>query len=427
MSSVRKAFLLALLVITSRGLNAQTLQPTLSVDSLVAEVLLHNPGLESLQHAVAAARAREVPAGAFDDPVFGYAVAPRSVGADDLDTGHIVRIEQPLPWFGKRSSRRAAAQAESAREFASLESAQQQARLRARLLFADWYFVHEALAINRQQQRSLAELEETAEGLYRAGLGSQAGVLSASLRREQRAQEAIALQAQQRGLAARINALRNQPVDLAVGLPAELPEPLVPATLRGLVHALRMSNPELARLDAEQARAAQQTALAELDYRPDFRLTAQYLGTLPREENRGQIGVVLNIPIGRSKRDAAADAARADQARIAAQRVQRSNALEAELAAEYAALRSMLETAALYRSRLIPLAEQAHGAALADFAASDGSARAVVDAEDDLLQTRLSALRSNTSAYKHWSRLHWLAGPPPFEPAAQTHAQESSQ
>ncbi len=403
---------------------AQNDSDRLTADTLVAQVIRDNPGIRSLEHAVDAARSREIPAGALEDPILGYAIAPRSIGVEDLDTGHILRFEQPLPWFGKRATRRDAARSVTASESAALEAQQLRATLTARLLFANWYFVHSALDINAAQQRALSELEDTAEGLYRSGLGSQGGVLTASLRREQRVQEALSLQASRDGIAARINALRSQPVGTRVAAPGALPERRSLPEFAAFAGALGNDNPELARLAALEDRSAQQAALAELDYRPDFRLTAQYLGTLPREEYRGQIGFVLNLPFGQRKRDAALDAARSDQARLVAEQVDRRNELLAELAAAYADAHSAIQTLTLYRSRLLPLAQQAQDVALADFAAGRGTARDVIDAEEDLLTTRLGALRAETDAYKHESRLRWLAGPQPFKSTASNDAQE---
>nr|MBV6629545.1 TolC family protein [Oceanococcus sp. HetDA_MAG_MS8] len=396
----------------------------LTADALVEQVMRDNSGLQSLEHAVDAASSREIPAGALDDPILGYAIAPRSIGVHDLDTGHILRFEQPLPWFGKRTTRRAAARSATASENAALDAGQLRAMLMARLLYADWYFVHGALDVNDAQQRALTELEDTAEGLYRSGLGSQGGVLTASLRREQRVQEALTLRANRDGIAARINALRSQPVGTRVAPPGALPAQRSLPDLAVVASALGNDNPDLARLAALEDRSAQQAALAELDYRPDFRLTAQYLGTLPREENRGQIGFVLNLPFGQRKRDAALDAARSDQARLAAKQIDRRNELLAELASVHAKAQSAIRTFALYHSRLLPLAQQAQEAALADFAAGSGTARDVIDAEEDLLTTRLGALRAETDIYKYEARLRWLAGPAPFESTASNNAQE---
>ena len=398
----------------------QAAPPTaeLTADQLVTQVLQANPGVQALEHAVNAARARALPAGALDDPMLSYAVAPRSIGAPGLDTGHIVRLEQPLPWFGKRATRRAAAQAHTNGVAAALQQRQQEAARDARLLYADWFEVHGALRINTARQRTLADLRETAEGLYRAGLGNQTGVVAATLRGEQRAQEALELKARRKALAARINALRNRPVATPLAAPGGLPLPEALPDVATLAGPWERGHPALARLRALEARAQQQVALAQLDYRPDVRLMAQYLGTLPREENRAQVGISLNLPFGHGRRDAALDAARADAEGLAAEWRERRNALRAELAAVYADAQSAIDTLALYRSRMLPLAEQAQRAAQADFAAGRGAARAAIDAEEDLLATQLGSLRAHARLYRLSVRLHWLLGADPMRPLA---------
>lgn len=136
--------------------------------------------------------------------------------------------------------------------------------------------------------------------------------------------------------------------------------------------------------------------------------------------------MALNIPFGQAKRDAALEAARAEQARTAAQRDDRQNNLLAELHDTHARTQASQDTAALYTQRLLPLAEQALEAALADFAAGSGTARSVIDAEDDLLQTRLGALDARTEAYRGRARLLWLAGPEAFDIQPPLYPQERS-
>lgn len=253
---------------------AQPAPPTLTAEALVDAVVQGNRSVEALQHAVTAAEARERPAGALDDPTVAYAIAPRSLGVDDLDPGHILRVEQPLPWWGKRDTRRAAAAAATDHAQASLAAVQQQATLMARQLFADWFLVHAQLRINAQQQTLLADLEDTAEGLYASGLGSQSGVLSASLRREQRVQSAMALHARRLGIAARINAVRNQAASTPVAPPGPLDDGGDLPSLDHLSRAVLGANPTLRQLHAEQRQAARAVSLAELAYKPDVRLSA---------------------------------------------------------------------------------------------------------------------------------------------------------
>lgn len=385
----------------------------LSPDRLVGQVLANNPGIAALDAAVTAARERITPATRLDDPVLSYALAPASLGADDLDPGHIIGIVQPLPWPGKLAARGDAARADAASVQARHASIQRDAIRDARLAYADWYVVHAAIDANRSQQVLLASLADTARGLYRSGSGSQQAVLTAELRRTRRQREALDLGASRQAIAARINALRATPATDAVGPPAAVPDLQALPDIARLESAMRMHHPELARIDAAGQASQARIRLAELDKAPDFRVSARYLGTLPREENRAQIGVAVNLPFGpggQARRAAQRAAAQADYEQLAATHQDTRARLVAQLVQRRAAASAARDTVALYDTALLPLARQTLEAVLADYASGAGDVRDVIDAANDVLDARVGAARAAAAVYTHRAELAWLTG-----------------
>ena len=397
---------LACLVFLSQGAQAQAWR----AQRLVDEALAANSGIDALQASVTAARWQVTPAGALDDPQLSYAIAPYSVGVGGLDTGHIIGLAQPIPWPGKRATRQARATASVELAASELRQLQLELAAMARQAHAQLRYLHAAIQTNEEQRQRLADLQVAATGRYRAGAGSQHAVLSASTRLAERQRQSLELHARRQALEARINALRNRPMDAPVPRPAQWQALAGLPPADQLAGAVQHANPQLSMLRARIRAARLDHQLADLEDKPDLRLTANYLGTLPREEYRTQVGVVLNLPFGQSKRDAAQSAAAAQVVSLSAQHADIQRRLEADLAEQVAGDRAAAAMQRLYANELLPLARQTLDAALADYASGRGDVGAVIDAEERLLQARLGLLESQARQWTHRAVIARLTG-----------------
>lgn len=397
---------LAFLMLCSQPLLAQAW----TAQALVDETLAANPGVDALQQAVAAAAWQVEPAGALDDPQLTYAIAPRSVDAAGIDPGHILGVAQPLPWPGKRAAQRKAAESDVRVAESDLRALQLALSASARQAYAELNYLHGALRINAEQQQRLAKLQQATSGRYRAGAGSQHALLRASTRLAERRRQALELTAQRRMVEARVNAMRNRPIHSNVPQPSGWSTLPVLPPIAALEGALRQSNPRLLKLQAQGRTAQLNRELAALAYKPDLRLTANYLGTLPRSEYRTQVGVMLNLPLGQSKRRAAEAAADARIAGLEAEQRQQVQHLVAALAEQVAADRAAAQMLQLYRGDLVPLARQTLEAAMADYASGRGDVDAVINAEEGLLQARVGRLAAEARQWKHRARIARLTG-----------------
>ncbi len=383
--------------------------PSLAVEALVAEVLQRNPRVESLVHAQMAAQARVRPAGAWDDPILSYALAPESIGVAGLDEGHIVGLAQPVPWPGKRAAKRDAASSMADAADFNRQQGERWAAYLARSAFANWFYVHQALAANLAQQRLLQDLLQTSRSHYANGIGGQHAVLAAELRLVQRRREALAIQAELTSASAQINALREAPASAVLPSPAPLPVLAMLPAVEQLEAAL-VTHPQVAALDAQIQAAGARLRLAELASWPDLRVTANYLGTLPREENRTQVGLALNLPFGQAKRADARAVEKSQRAELQAQRRDVLAQLGAKLQQAVAQAQAATETGRLYTADLLPLARQNLQAARAEYSAGAGSVREVIEAENDLLEARLGAERARRNEYQQHARIAWMTG-----------------
>lgn len=385
--------LLVLILLVPMAAVAQAEPPLLTADRLIEEALAANFGLAASRAATAASLSDADVADALDDPRLSLGVAPNTIGSR-LDGRGLIQVSQTLPWPGKRKMRAAvaASQADASAEAEAMIVRELTAR--AKSLWADWWYLHEALARNAVERRLVAELLPVAEAQYAAGLGLQQDLLRVETRALLLEHQDVGLQQRRAELRSRINALRGRPGRDDVMPPATLPPAPVVAPADKLAEALRATHPALQRALAELEGSRARLELAERDYWPDFRVYTGYVGTLDPAEKRWQIGAEINLPFGGDKRRNAVTSASLRLARAEAQR----NDLEVQLLAELETLLARLteadRVAALYRDRILPVSQQVLEAARADFESGRGEFSNVIDAETQLLEAGLTLDRA---------------------------------
>lgn len=396
---------LALLALSmvARSVSAQA---QLDADTLVREVLQRHPGQHALSQAVSAAAARIDVAGALPDPMLSWSAAPHTVGDQRLGTRHNWQLSQSMPWPGKLGLAREAAVAAHQMQAHDLASLQLQVAEQTRQYFGQWYWVDQALAINAANQALLGELSAVATQRYASGQGTQQAVLQAELRQANLQRENLQLEQRKHSVQAAINALRDRPFDAPLAAPQPWLEPPALPPLAALVASAQRHQPALKALDAREQQSRQQLALAQRDSLPDLRLNLAHVGTMDPAEKRLQAGISLNLPLNFARRRHQVDAAEAQiqQARWAQRDV--AAQLAAAVAQAYSQVQQARQTIALYQFDLLPLAEQNLSAARADWRSGAGDFQAVIDAEQQLLATRLGIQRARVD---EWSARATLA------------------
>jgi outer membrane protein TolC len=364
--------------------------PELERRALVAEVLRRNPSLAAARFGWRAALARYPQVTAFDDPMVGYSLAPRTFGSGTVpQEAHRFDVSQAIPFPGKLALRGAAALAEaeaSGQDFAAV-------RLRlatmASILFDEYWLLARSAAINDEHLELVRELREIATSRYESGLAAQQDPLRAEIEETELLHRKLELATTQRITAQQIAAL------LHVRDGAELPPPpaafapvSTPADL-DLETALE-ERPELraagARIEAREA--AEGSALRE--YFPDFRLMGVYDRGWDVTDMRPMVGLELNVPLQRGRRRGAVEQARAEleQARRERHRIEDEVRTEVVTARErLAEARHLLD---LKRDRALPAARDRVAAVRAGFEAGRSDFDDWIEAERALRDAELA-------------------------------------
>jgi outer membrane protein TolC len=387
--------------------------PALERGALVREVLRRNPTLAAARAAVQEALARYPQDTAFDDPMLGYMVGPRSFGTSAVDDAHRVELSQALLWPGKRQLRgeRALALAEAADgELAALRL---ELALEASRLLDDAWAAARALEINAQHRALLDELRAVALARYEAGQASQQDPLQAETELAGLLHEEVEIRVGLRAAQQRLNGLlhRDPDAELPPPAPLELPAPVTDAEAH-LAAALR-ERPELHAAERRVAAGEASLDLAQREYLPDFSLVGGWDGFWQEKELQSFVGFEVNVPLRLARRRGALDEARAALARSRSERDRVED--EIRLAVRGAALR--LDEAhhlfVIVQDRRLPASRDRVAAARAGFETGRDDFLALIEAERSLRDAELALAAARAEVSRRSAELEAAAGRTP--------------
>lgn len=384
-------------------------QTPLGADEFTEAVLAHNESLEAMRQSVLAAVAQIKPAGSLEDPMLSVSSAPRTFGSTSGPTGD-VEVSQALPWWGTLDARKQVAQTEAEAADHDLKALRLRLTATARGAFADWAFVHQALEINTANQAVLAELRNIAKVRYTNGQAPQQDVLQADVERALLKQQRFEFERDQSTVQARMNALLELSPQAPVVPAGELPAPINLPAEEILADRALTHHPQLEELQAREDTAEAQISLQEKERYPKFRLSAGYNNMWSDPAMRPMVGVSITVPVDQGKYRAAIDAARAQARRAASTLKDQRASVLAELAADYAAVQEVVQSLALYRDELVPLARATLQVSRTDYGSGRGDFLNVLTAEKHRLDTELGLARVKSEYYRRLAELDRASG-----------------
>jgi cobalt-zinc-cadmium efflux system outer membrane protein len=413
----RVACLLTSLVFPAMAADSPLGTGRLASQQLVKAVLARNPSLPALRAAAQAAASRVESAGALDDPMVSYAFAPATIGGVGNPTGpdrglnQSIDVSQEIPWPGTLGLREDAARSEADAASQDLADLRLEIIAATRAGFAEWYYVHQALAINSANRDLLIELRNVAETQYAAGQATQQDVIQAELEHTRLLHETLALQREQRSIQAQLNALLNRTPSEYLAPPVQLAAPVVPPDLQVLQQTAIDTHPELKQLEAQLQASRARVELAGKDFYPKFELMAGYDSFWDEDEQRFTVGIGVNVPWNRSKYRTLKDAAQADAMQAQWELANRRAHVLAAVARARAEVAETVEVIKLHHELLVPLAQDNLNAAEADYRAGAGDFLDVITAENRKLTVELEFARAQADYVRRLAELkRWTGG-----------------
>lgn len=379
--------------------------------ALIEAVLARNPDIEAARAGWRRALARVPQEGAFDDPMVLYSIAPLSI-AGDAPFGQRIEIEQKLPITSRRSLAAAVAlaEAEAARDNANA------VRLRlaaiASTMFDDYYVAERALEVDVHHRGLLEQMRASAEAQYTAGRASQQDPLQADVELAMIDRERLMHETERKVIIAQINGLLHR--DPGASLPPPPKQLAAPpaSTLdeRALLELALRERPELRGQDARIRRGVAARELADKTAWPDIGVMASYDSMWDMPEHRWMVGLSIEVPLARGRRQGARDEAQADTDEARAMREKMADEIRVEVRMAIERVGEARAAMELYEKRILPAAKAQVDAARAGFIADQNEFQSVISAERSLRHVTLDIERARADVHRRLAELDRAAG-----------------
>ena len=370
-----------------------------SLDGLLAYAREHNPELAMRTGEAAAMHAGVGAASALPDPSFQLELMDftnaATNGSPSLLPGGVgvtrYLISQPLPYFGKRDLRGQVARHQAEQGDAQRDATWLEVEGRIRAAYARYYQAVEQARILTETRELLGDTERLAVTRYGVGLAPQQDALRTQTEITNVRVELLDARQRQRTAMASLNTLLPREADAPLAAPRRLPLPAAVPALRSLRELVAGHAPEVARDRAVIDAARSSKALTLRDRYPDFELGLR--DTRPREGvGSWDVMLTMTIPLQQTaRRHREAEAGyrlEAAQATLAATR----SRIEGQLGEAHAGLESSRDKADLLRGTLLPQAEATLQAARAGYENGKVDFSTLIEAQRQILRTRLSLL-----------------------------------
>jgi outer membrane protein TolC len=360
------------------------LRNRLALPELIQEVLARNPELAAARKQWEAATNRIAQVRSLDDPILSLQLwnVPQPLNIARTEN-HIFGLSQNLPFPGKLGLKGEVASRSADMTEQAVRAKERELVARLKQAYYDLFLAQKTIQIHHEQVALLRQFFEIANAKFRAGKGSQADVLKAQVELSLLQQQLPVLEQRRKTAAAMLNTLLDRGPSSPVGL-AQEPSPLpIEQPLDDLSSLALNDRPELKAAELDVQRSEQSRALAQRQYYPDFNVAVQRFQNYQATDGFGAY-VAMSIPFAfwtKPKYDAGVQEAAASVAAAQAQQHTLENMTRFQVDDLLAKFRATDQVATLYRTTILPQAEQSLESARVGYRVGKGSFLDLIDAQ----------------------------------------------
>ena len=345
----------------------------LPVSGYVEAAFADNPSLDAMRERIRMKENAAIKAGALDDPklrvgVTNVPLRSWDFRAEDM-TGKEIGFSQMFPWPGMRQTRADIVLREKEEAEFVLEEMRSMLRSEIKMTYAELASVRKQLEAVRRSQDVLQDIVGITQEIYAVGKGSQPDVLRGQVEFGRMREMRIDLESREQVLSVRLNTLAALPADRPVPPLEDLPEISLPYGQEDLAGIYEAERPARKAAQARVRRGDDSIRMARLAGKPEFDVSFSYMqrDAMPDGTKRTDMFssmVMMTLPIWRKEkiepgiREMEAEKRMAER-ELANLNLETSNFIGRSLAT----MKSRREAAILYRTTLIPQAEQSFQAA----------------------------------------------------------------
>jgi outer membrane protein TolC len=379
----------ALVVFFSSGLlwaqdTGSVLRSRLALPELIQEVLARNPELVAARKQWEAATNRITPARSLDDPTLSVQLWNIPQTFNVTQTGNsIFGLSQNLPFPGKLALKGDVASRSADMTEQAVHAKERELATRLKQAYYDLFLAQKAVQIHHEQVELLRQFVEIANTKFRAGKGNQTDVLKAQVELSLQFQHLPVLAQRRETAEAKLNTLLDREPASPLGM-AQEPSHLPLEKPIDDLHRLALNDrPELKAAELDVQRNEQSHALAQRQYYPDFNVAFQRFQNYQANDGFGAY-VAMSVPFAfwtKPKYDAGVQEAAAAVAVARAQRQTLENLTRFQINDLLAKLRATDQVATLYRTTILPQAEQSLEAARVGYRAGKAGFLDLIEAQ----------------------------------------------
>jgi outer membrane protein TolC len=296
---------------------------------------------------------------------------------------NIFGLAQNLPFPGKLALKGNVASRSADMTEQSVRAKERELVARLKQAYYDLFLAQKALQIHHEQVELFRQFVEIANAKFRAGKGSQADVLKAQVELSLLFQHLPILEQRRETAGAMLNTLLDRDPALRLGLAQEPSQLPLETPMNDLHHFALHDRPELKAAELAVQRNEQSHALAQRQYYPDFNVAFQRFQNYQANDGFGAY-VAMSIPFAfwtKPKYDAGVQEAAAAVAVARAEQHTLENLTRFQINDLLAKLRATDQTATLYRTTILPQAEQSVDAARVGYRAGKAGFLELIDAQ----------------------------------------------
>jgi len=360
------------------------LRNKLALPELIQEVLVRNPELVAVRKQWEAATNRITQARSLDDPILSVQLwnVPQPFKATQADNT-IFGLSQNLPFPGKLALKGDVASRSAEMTEQSVRAKERELVARLKQAYYDLFLAQKAVQIHHEQVELLRQFVAIANAKFRGGMGSQADVLKAQVELSLLLQHLPVLEQRRKTAAAMLNTLLDRDTSSPLGLAQEPSQLPINQPLDDLHSFALNDRPELKAAELDVQRSEQSRALAQRQYYPDFNVAFQRFQNYQANDGFGAY-VAMSIPFAfwtKPKYDAGVQEAEAAVAAAQAQQHTLENLTRFQIDDLLAKLRAIDQVATLYRTTILPQAEQSLESARVGYRAGKGGFLDLIDTQ----------------------------------------------
>jgi cobalt-zinc-cadmium efflux system outer membrane protein len=391
------------------------------LQKLIDESVKANPEIKQKSELKSAAEEAIKPAGALDNPTIGFGLLNLPTDTFSFSqepmTQKSLSLSQKVPFPGKRRLRSEVA-AEQAKSDDLLYKDKKN-EIRAMVIQRYWSLslAYSGYDITQRNKQFWEQVVKVAETRYSVGQTRQPDVLQAQVELGNYLNRLLQWRQRQESLMADLNALRSEPPQTPISKPQPLHARPFTLKLDDLLAQAR-NRPQLEALNALIARQEKTVALAKKDYYPDFTFGLAYgfRDTLAPPVSRKQADFftytfMMDLPIWWNSKIKPRIREAVNRQAAAKETYQAFwDRLGAAIKDRYDKLMRLHHQIILYERGIIPQAQQAASASLADYSVGMLDFARMYQNQIAAFNAELSLQEFLKEFEENWAELEWLVG-----------------